>query len=416
MIRKKLFSVLFTVSLVYLASCSNNAEVPIPESQVMDENQTDLKLYDKEYIRTAPLDEQLDYREIHLTQLVNELISSGIDYGNSFSKQANKNGSYGVVFFRDLIYSAAMDSKEGDVGEDVQYSLSAFEGLAESTTAPYLEQIKDGDNADPIFLLSTFDTELNREIVVGYRVNSEQKLEQIEGEILETDIFGSETGRLAETNTVYKIGDTDACGNYYKAASCGNTGTVSETPSGTDVSGSTGTNPVSLRIENMKIKDKKESWLEKADVYIAGRFMSPSPNYFEEAVDVWYPNNLYPENRYRIPELFLSKYSSKDVKNGTFKTIEKHLMYDQGRAESSTFLSYIIYEWDGWPAQVKRVKFDRPGGTSAVFSYQSYNNYYIADQVRAERNFAPEPEYHVLRGFGNKMTNSTIEFNFTPSF
>ncbi|WP_136469003.1 hypothetical protein [Flagellimonas onchidii] len=142
--------------------------------------------------------------------------------------------------------------------------------------------------------------------------------------------------------------------------------------------------------------------------------MSDNPNTFEEAVDIWRPNNLYPENRYRIPELFLGKFSTSDVKNGRSKAIEKHLMYDRKRESSSSFFSYIIYEWDGWPAQTKRVVFRAPGGRTAFFTYQSYNNYYIATQVRAEQNFTPSPEFYVLRGFGNKRNNNVIEYNYTP--
>ncbi|WP_136468965.1 hypothetical protein [Flagellimonas onchidii] len=290
--KQALFNLLFLSIFLSLNSCTKNegfSQSASSDITSMDEESTESSitpsddiiatdLYDKEYIRLAELDEQLNYRSFHLAQLVSEVVSSKIDYNNSLAQESSKRNGSGKVLLRDLIYSDAFDNKGGIVDKDIQYSLGAFDGLSEEEMIPYIEKIKEGDDSSPLFLMSTYDTKAEREIVIGYQLNSNNELELVEGEILEEDIFGSTSGKSGSSST-YKIGTTDGCGNHYKSAKCGTTGTTGGTGGTTSTnvtSNNGGSQKISLRIEKMKIKDKKESWLEKADVYIAGRFMCNS--------------------------------------------------------------------------------------------------------------------------------------------
>lgn len=404
---KKLFIGLSIFSIIYLISCAKSEE-----ESVQDENSIGIKFYDKEYIRTAPLEEQVNYRIFHLKQLLNEVLSSKIEFKSLFLQKTGKDEGFGRVFFRDLIYSNVIDSKDGSVDENIQYSLGALDGLSEVDLTPYIEKIKEGDDETPLFILQTYDVETEKEIVIGFEINSNQELLQIEGEIMESDIFGSETGMMVETSTVYKIGETDECGNWYKSASCGSTGTTGDT------GGTSGTNVTTasklVQIKSMIIKDKKESWLEKADIWIGARRLQVVDGEVVEIIPVPKQTGYSPGDGINVDYPYeMAKFSQKDVKNRVRKTLD-YSVVGQRASSFSDFLIYVIHEHDSWPAPVKSTAF-KPNGyyvgglpLSYSIKWRSYNDKYSA-KVFDISNDNPTSE---PLPFGINVNNDVIEYDF----
>ena len=159
---------LFMCSLILL-SCSESAETDIVEK-------IDSNMYNKDYIRTANIDEQLDYVSFHMAQLVGALTNSSRSFDQFFLNEESKNGGFGMVLVEDLIRSQAFEGKGGSVDEDIEFSLGLFEGLSEEELEIFIEKIKDGNSRTPIFLMSTYDTEQQKEVVVGFKLNDDRKL------------------------------------------------------------------------------------------------------------------------------------------------------------------------------------------------------------------------------------------------
>ncbi|SDQ10904.1 hypothetical protein [Flagellimonas zhangzhouensis] len=396
------FSILFIVLLILLSSCENEEE----PSLVIEENQSNSLLFDKAGIERAELKEKLAYKNYHLTKLMEELYRLNPNFDNEKAGKSAKAEHLNAFYFKDLFSKNIEGKSESTLNDSIQYSLEAFIELEGESWYPYVYKIKDGTGTQPLFLINSFDLDLKKEIVQGYILNVRGQLELKYRDLLENDIFGPNPVEEALENEVFVLGIAPEDQEYI----------LPEDENADSYGGGGGNDdilPEDLQIFKIKIKDKKESWLEKADVHIYGYAMSDDEDFFQPLGFFWGDRITIDGAQIRNnPEYVLGKFSNSDVNNGTFKTINKHLM--NKRASSSIFISYIIYEYDGFPAPLKQVSFGRPGGTDALISYRSYNQKYISAQVRACDDFIPE-NYFVLNGFGNSISNSTIEFYYNAS-
>ncbi|WP_422081798.1 hypothetical protein [Ulvibacterium sp.] len=116
---------------LFSLGCDNDNDL-----EVSNDMPPETRMYDKEYIRDATLNEQLNYRIFHLSQLVNELYTSEIEFDEMFSKNTGKDKRFNKLFFSDLLYSNALDNKGKSVNEDTEFSLDAFTGLSEQDLLP----------------------------------------------------------------------------------------------------------------------------------------------------------------------------------------------------------------------------------------------------------------------------------------
>ncbi|MDF0715006.1 hypothetical protein PY092_02500 [Muricauda sp. 334s03] len=297
------------------------------------------------------------------------------------------------------------------MNDSVQLSLQAFVELEGESWYPYVHKIKEGRGNEPLILINSYDPDTKKEIVQGYKLNTTGQLKLKYQDLSEEDIFGPNPIPEAIGNNVFVLGISPEDQEYIIPDPIQGF----EDGEGTSLGGGgSGNVPEDLQIQKIKIKDKKESWIEKADVYIYGYAMSGNPNFFEPLGYFWGDRVTIDGAQIRNnPEYKLGKFSNSDVNNGTFKTINKHIV---NRSEScGLFISYIIYEYDGFPAPLKSVYFNRPDGSSAKISYRSYNQKYISTQVRGCDVFEYD-NFFVLNGFGNVIENSVVEYHFSPSY
>lgn len=404
------FKLKFCVLLCSLALCiSCDSELP---AEPLEKN--DSQIISKESIESATLNEKLIYTEHHLTTLMEEVIKVNPTFGkiSEFTKvgRNSRPGVYLEELLKNSYKKNALTYKEEE-----HPSIGAFENVEGETWYPIVEQINegDGDSKNAIFLLKSFDTELEREVVRAFNFDNSGELKLFYEDFTEEQFLNLTTaGKLNPSVFAISLAQCEPAAEHqqlaYKSSNCGGTSS-----SGGSV-GSTATGSVPLEIQKLKIMDKKETWLEKAEVYIYGYAMSDNINFYWPLGYLWGDRATKDGAKIRNnPEYKLGKFSNNDVGKGRFKTINKHMMHEL--ESSSTFISYIIYEYDGFPALLKKVPFKRPGGTTAYISYRSYNKKYIAAQVTSANNFEPSPDHSVLRGYGNTVKNDVIEYNFNPA-
>lgn len=360
-------------------SCDHDEDLEVSNDMILEK-----RMYDKEYIKDATLNEQLNYRIFHLSQLVNELRVSEIEFDKMFSKNSGKDNSFNKLFFSDLLYSNALDNKGKGVNKNMEFSLGAFMGLSEQDLLPYIEKIKNGDTSDPLFLVSSYDIKNDRETVLGLKLDSEGKLQIVSSDVTEENVFGDKTGKVAGRNAVYKV-DSDGCGNYYKNAGCGSSGsTGGVTTSGT------------VAIRTIQIRDKKDSWLSNAQIRFqkvtAGDFNSS--NFYTHCGinDAWC--NLDGD--------WLAQYSSREVKKGRVVNVNKYL----GR-KSGDFVLYALYEYDNWPAPKKTFK-RNINGADVYVEYRSYQTPYDHNVFTT---FSGN-RYGVRSRTSYTLENRAIKYNF----
>lgn len=390
------------VLTICLASCQNEEEHSLP----LEQNPSISLLFDKSGIEMAALNEKLAYKHYHLTYLMEEALRLNPNFDHQMEKKSDKTQDLDTFYFDELLNGDIVGKGQTTINDSIRFSLNAFIDLEGGSWYPYVYKIKEGKGRGSFFLINSYDPDTEKEIVQGYKLDATGQLELKYRDLSEEDIFGPSPKPEALENDVFVLGISPE-----------NQELILPDPEGYDGwggGGGGGNDPEDLQIHKIKIKDKKESWLEKADVYIYGYAMSGNPNFFEPLGYFWGDRVTIDGAQIRNnPEYSLGKFSSNDVNNGTFKTINKHIMDKSG--SSSVFISYIIYEYDGFPAPLKSVDFDRPDGSEATISYRSYNREYASAQVRACDVFEYD-NFFVLNGFGNIINNSVIEYHFNASY
>ncbi|MHA7829713.1 MAG: hypothetical protein ACX93O_01345 [Flagellimonas sp.] len=402
---------------ILLGSCENEEE----QNLLFEESQSISLLFDKAEVEKAELKEKLAYKNYHLTNLMEEALRLNPDFDQNTYKKPGKAQGLRPFYFDDLFSQDIVGKGRRTINDSIQFSLNAFIDLDGGSWHPYVHKIKEGRGSEPLFLINSYDPDTEKEIVQGYKLGSAGKLQLKYRDLSEDDVFGASPVQEAIGSDVYVLGISpkDQEAMLPEPFEEFNDGEIPEPSSGEGASGggSSGAGsdaPEDLQIQKIMIKDKKESWIEKADVYIYGYAMSGNPNFFQPLGYYWGDRVTIDGAQIRNnPEYKLGKFSNSDVNNGTFKTINKHMM-DKSEF-SGTFISYIIYEYDGFPAPLKSVYFNRPDGSDAKISYRSYNQKYISAQVRACDVFEHD-DFFVLNGFGNVIENSVIEYHFSPSY
>jgi hypothetical protein len=153
-------------------------------------------------------------------------------------------------------------------------------------------------------------------------------------------------------------------------------------------------------MEYVKIKDKKESWIEKADVQfevVSVTASSLHPGEFSTHCGVntglgcyWNGSFLLHCNNSEVGEKRLINRDLGIMQSGLFARIA----------------SIVVFEYDAWPAPThiyERVL----NGESLKVGYRSYQSPY--DQLTA--NFHGQNTYNLINGKNLSRINSDIEYN-----
>lgn len=330
--------------------------------------------YNKQAIENAPLDEQLKYLEHHLLSLGNVFIEKDISLDDTPElKKASRTGE-DFYTFEDLFNDIKKTS-----GSETKFSLDAFKNLDGGNWKPVITKIKSGKNKNPLFLIQIYDTKKKKEVVQSYKLNAKGKLVLKDKNVLKEDVFGNSannTKKSANINdeNVYKMMLMEE--EIYDGGNSGGGGSGSAYP----------------KIQYLKIKMKKESWLERADVHIIKEFYPDlGAGHYEGTVDVLGSK--------------IRKYRGKEVNDN----IRVNYLIIQSGTDYPLF-SYVIFERDNWPAPIKgSTEYGKSITNRYTFNqhYRSWENKYDSRVVSFTSG---NPKFDYIRGFQNE--NNAIKYNF----
>ncbi len=348
-------------------------------------------LYDKGGVEKAELDQKLNYKNYHLTKLMEEAIRKKLDFdGQKTNNFLKGRSNEDILFFKDLLTQNQTGKGEEQLRDSIRFSLEAFIDLEGESWYPYVYKIKEGRGNGPLFLINSFNPDTEKEIVEGYTLDAVGKLELKYRDVSEEDIFGPNPIPVALGNDVYVLGLSSEDQEYV----------LPEDENSDSYGGGGGTNNDYVKLEYVKIKDKKESWLEKADVKFEVVTANPyalTPGDFLTHCGVNVGLGCYWNGS------FLAHCNNSEVGK------KRLLNREMGIIQTGTFANiaaYVIFEYDSWPAGVKVYEETINGATIKV-GYRSYQLPY--DEVMA--NFHDQNPFNLMNGRKLERNNNYIEYN-----
>ncbi|VAW16099.1 hypothetical protein MNBD_BACTEROID03-1281 [hydrothermal vent metagenome] len=155
-----------------------------------------------------------------------------------------------------------------------------------------------------------------------------------------------------------------------------------------------GSSSYTTKIRSMTVKDKKESWLEKADIHFAKISWGTLTDgvYYDNCPPVQYP---FCNGKGRL----IRKFKSKEVNKN--KTVNFGI---NNSSKNHSVLQFAVFEYDSWPAGLKTYPEEVNGATINV-KYRSWNDPYD------ERTVTFTGAYSLQNGRSFTVDNSAIEYN-----
>ena len=223
----------------------------------------------------------------------------------------------------------------------------------------------------------------------GYRLDATGQLELKHRDLSEDDVFGPNSKPEALENDIYVLGISPD-GQEYPLPD----------PISEYIGGGGGTSNTYVKMQYVKIKDKKESWIEKADVKfevvaVAANSLNPGEYSTHCGVNAglgcyWNGSFLVHCNNSEVGDKRLINRSMGITQTGAFANIA----------------AYVIFEYDSWPAPAHI--YERTlNGESLKVGYRSYQSPY--DELTA--NFHDQNPYNLISGRNLSRSNSDIEYN-----
>lgn len=357
------------------------------KESVMAENMDIEKLHNKDFIQTASIKEKLVYKEFHLSSLMEQVLEVNPEFENMEEfKTAKGEASYSL---QNLLLDGIAKKKGGtSTSKDDIPSLDAFTDLEGETWYPVLRRLKkgEGNGNNSLYLINSYDTDAEEEIVKAYKLDENGKLVLTHKRFTEEMFSGSQTSK--ESSSVYqlRLSECPIAQDMLKIAARG---------CGSGSSGG-GISSYSTKIRNMTIKDKKESWIEKADVHyarISWSLLAPGV-YYDNCPPVQYP---FCDGKGKL----IRKYKNREVRKRQSKSVNFTI---NTSSSNHAVLQFAVFEYDSWPAGIKTYQEDVNGATINL-KYRSWNDPYD------ERTVTFTGAYGLQNGRRFTVDNSAIKYN-----
>lgn len=399
----KLLLHFFIYTVILNISCSEESlsKGEDIDSQVPVKEDTVEIVLEKNEIENATLAEKLTYKDHHLTSLIEEVLEVNPDFEDidAFEKSKNENPA---VYIEDLLGNGSQNASNNPLSsKSVEHpSLEAFSNLENETWYPVLELLKKGNGGakKAIYLLKSFDENSKKEFVKGYQLKQNGKFELVYEDFTE-EIFrdlskSSKIGPSVYLTSLYGCYSTDdPVRKITNKRGCGSS-------SGGGSGG--GSNTIFLDIERMRVKDKKESWIESGDVYFKG-----SGVWID--ADGTYTFKSLKRSGYDYDNHEITTIPNKDV--GNWKSVNYNITTN---TTGAAFFYYVIYENDGWPAPKKYVSFSS-GSLYKRLRFRSYNREYSSKMYTSKSKSVPGHS-DIHNAFGNTVNNKVIDYEFSPAY
>ena len=382
-----------------IASCSSEVVIHKESNDLASDPPLD-----KNYIEDASIQEQLNYKEYHLTSLMEHIldVNPGFEKLTEFKAGKRKRPAVYMSGLLDGFYPSGKDEEH--------LSLEAFTDLDGETWYPILTRIKEGERhaENALYLINSFDPDTESEYVKAYHLNEEGELILVDGHFAE-DEFLSMSQKSTLEESVYTLSIVSCAPiegikkiAYTDCYSGGGTGSGGYTP------------PSTLRIEKIEINDKKESWIEKADIEFQGVKVSFDGSQFVRDYSIGFSSSYLNLTGSRKA---VTKISNSDI--GSFQTVN----FKIGSESSNSSFVFTVYEYDSWPAPKKYIQTSllpascdcaRPNYN--LFGYRSYQTPYFNRVYSINRNASTDGiPYAFGRTISNPEDNYSGRIKFTNS-
>jgi len=397
--------------LLFMASCSNESILPESNTDSVSTSEMEMfsRILDKNYIQNASLKEKLVYKDHYLTSLMEAVIEVNPGFENNAVFKTSKKENPEVYIEGLLkISSQKTEKSESTLKKGIE-SLNAFTDLEGEKWYPVLKRLRKGGDSsskEAIYLLKSYNENSKEEFVKAYQLKKNGIFKLIHDDFTEEMFLNSSKSGKAEPS-VYSVtlqrcppvDDPKQKAAYVDCSSGGG-------------GGSGGTPSSVLNIEKIRINDKKESWIEKAEICFTGAKISFNGEQFERD---WY----------------ISGSGSFSHLAGTIETITKISLMELGDKQTVNFkigavrdnssFVFSIYEWDAWPAPNRYVKlgvipgscYCRRSGITTL-KYRSYQTPYFDRVFSLNHNYLTDGVYSAFgKSFLSIEDNLSgwIEFN-----
>ncbi len=393
-------SKLFLLLLItFFASCDEGANLHNENESSID---MPLIFSDKIELNNSSLEDKFAYRDFHLSNLIEQLVSINPDVVLTDSKSGKQLES--AFYLENLLVSKMAKEKGANSKTGKLTSLEAFTDLDGQNWYPTLKMERAGDGKlnNAIYLFSIFDENTQEDIVKAFKMNNGE-LKLLSDNYTEK-MFNQFSSK--ESSAVFSVALTSCapnetiadqelisvdCGDPYSGGSGGVGGSGSNTVRQDGVFG------------YMKIKKKKESWLEKADInYHTWSFETAYPGTSTGVCDEFSDSCDSSGNE-------IGKWSNSDVNNQKTKIINEKFYDDLNNiSRKGTVVAYVIFEADNWPATLRSYTAIVNDAT-IKFRYRSYDGPYHQNLITLN----PANPYNLPFALGTTINNSEIEFNIT---
>jgi len=346
-------------------------------------------LFDKAEVEKAELKEKLVYKNYHLTNLMEEVLRTNLDFDQKMGKKSGKVQGLPPFYFDDLLSEDIVGKGRRTNNVSIQFSLSAFIDLDGESWHPYVYKIKEGRGSESLYLINSYDPDMEKEIVQGYKLDTTGQLELKYTDLSEDDVFGPNPVQEAIGNDLYVLGISPEDQEY-----------VLPEPLSEDIGGGGGTSNTYVKMQYVKIKDKKESWLEKADVkfeVVTATASSLTPGNFRTHCGYNVGLGCYWNGS------FLVHCNNNEV--GDKRLVNRDMGIIQ-QGDLAKIAVYVIFEYDSWPAG-KEVFEKTLNGETLKVGYRSYQSTYDEQVV----NFHSQNPFNLKNGKNLAINNNDIEYN-----
>lgn len=388
------------LSAVLLTAC--NKENDTDKKSVLSDDlrmitDVDLsKMYDKEYISNADIEEQLSYKKYHLFRVAswlskNAMIKNPVDL---VSKQpSNRISIYEPIKVKDLLTNSSITGKSlktSSSENDILKSLNAFKDIDPNKDWEVtVHTVSEDDNINTNNPLYIINDESFQEIDSEGNVFMKGFKRQNGTLVFHNELISEE---YANKNLVYVIGleSSDEVKNIKKSNLSNRIISSNMEPVAT--------------IDRMIVKDGKETWVGgKSEIAV----IAFTEHYYSDAVAGYCGIKLFNGGDCVDPGgKLIRKFSRKEVRRRSEVTVN-HTFYHTSRTKiKGDALSFIIFEEDVFPRQGK-IELLRLGRSVRSFRYRSLNNPYYCGVVSLIRD-----RYNIPYFSGFVVDNGSIRFNF----
>ena len=312
-------------------------------------------------VQNASLERKLMYKQFHLKNVANFYLKNKQKI-NTLISEMNSDGN--AFFIEDVVTYANKKGISLNGLDKVSSSLVAFNNLDNESWLPTISFIQNNENSrgytdgKPIVVLNDFNESEFSDAIPAYQENEQTgELEPLDSLISEDFAAGKE---IIDFDIASRMQDNS-----------------NDLPGGPSGGGGGGGSYIqSLKITDMRVKQHKEDWHKGAsELNFTGYKMNKNDMLSGECGELITGSpsgscGAVPRGR----DMF--SFKRRWIRHGNTKNINYTLGYHTNYSNEQSYIYYVIFEYDSWPAPFTGHTFTFPNSTQRNLYYRSWQSPY----------------------------------------